>query len=352
MKRSELILINIISTQANRKRITGPKKVFDNACKGLDRIGVKYVLNKPLNEYKYNWIHDDSKAIIEAGFLNKPVLVGPNIVVLPKDLPRLRKSLHPNSIYLYPSHWVVDMWEQSGFKECKMATWPVGIDLDAFALQKRTHSDSNKALVYFKQRNKRTLNDVNEILKNKNIEYKVLYYGFYSEKEYKETLMGSKLCIWIGCSESQGVALQEALATGIPMIVLDAESLSDAVSENKKGYFDYKVPKELNNIKTSSAPYFDDRCGLKINNISQLSNSIDYVLTNIDIFRPRDYIKENLSLEAASKSLVDKFNYLDTDQKTNSYDYKIVSRYLYYLDLIGKGWFYRWLLFKLKNLMK
>jgi len=343
-------LINIVSTQVNRKKITGPKKVLDNTCKGLDRIGVKYVFNKPINDYEYNWIHDDTKAIIEAGFLGKPVLIGPNIVILPKDLPTLRKSLHPNSIYLYPSKWVIDMWQQSGFKECKMLAWPVGIDLDSFVLKKRDKSSLNKVLIYFKQRDKNILESTKQILKNKNIKYEVIHYGFYKENEYKKALNESKLCIWIGCSESQGIALQEALATGIPMIVLDAENLFDAVSENKKGYFDYKVPKELNNIKTSSAPYFDDRCGLKINNINELANSIDYVLSNIYTFRPRDYIKENLSLEAASQSLVDKFNNLNISQEPSSYNYKMASKFLYYLDLLGKEWFYRWILFKIKNI--
>jgi glycosyltransferase involved in cell wall biosynthesis len=343
------VVINIISTQLNRKRITGPKKVFDNACKGLDRMGVKYVLNKPLNEYKYNWIHDDSKAIIEAGFVGRPVLIGPNTAVLPKDLPILRKSLHSDSVYLSPSQWVIDMWKQSGFKECKMHSWPVGIDLDNFVLKKRTTNDLDKILIYFKQRDKNILNHTKQIVKDKNIEYQIIHYGFYKEEEYKKALNESKLCIWIGCSESQGIALQEALSTGMPMIVLDAKSLFDAVSENKKGYFDYKMPKSLDNIKVSSAPYFDDRCGVKINDIDKLSASIDYMLSNIDIFNPRDYIKENLSLEMASQSLVDKFSNLNINKKTILRDYKIVSKYLYYLDLLGKEWFYRWLLFKLKN---
>jgi len=109
-------LINIISTQVGRTKITGPKKVLDNTCKGLDEIGIKYVFNQPINNYKYNWIHDDAKSIIEAGFINKPVLIGPNTVVLPKDLPVFRRLLHPDSIYLCPSQWVIDMWIQSGFK--------------------------------------------------------------------------------------------------------------------------------------------------------------------------------------------------------------------------------------------
>jgi hypothetical protein len=354
LKKNELILINIISTQVDKDKITGPKKVLINTCKGLDNLGVKYVFNKCIKDYDYNWIQDNSAAIIEASLLNKPVIIGPNTAVLPKDLPILRSSLSPDSIYLCPSQWVIDMWKQSGFKECEMHSWPVGIDLDSFVLKKRTKNDLNKVLIYFKQRDKSILESAKQILKNKNIEYEVIHYGFYKEEEYKRALNESKLCIWIGCSESQGIALQEALATGMPMIVLDAQSLFDAVSENKKGYFDYKVPKSLENIKTSSAPYFDDRCGLKINSIDKLNDSIDYMFDNINVFSPREYIEENLSLEISSKKLVDIFSTIKIDREafTSSNNYQIISKVLFYIDLFFKGWFYSWIFFKVKSFFK
>ena len=165
-------MINIISTQVNRKKITGPKKVLDNTCKGLDQIGVEYVFNQPINDYKYNWIHDDAKSIIEAGFIGKPVLVGPNTAVLPKDLPVLRKLLHPDSIYLCPSQWVIEMWKQSEFKECKMLAWPAGVDLDSFIFKKRTVYSPDKILIYFKQRNRNILNYVKNVVESKNINMK------------------------------------------------------------------------------------------------------------------------------------------------------------------------------------
>ena len=124
--------LNIISTQINRTRITGPKKVLDNTLKGLDKIGVKYVFNQPISDYKYNWIHDDGRAIVEAGFVKKPVLVGPNTAVLPKDLPKLRFKLPKGSIYLHPSKWCVEVWKVLGFDEAKLDFWPAGIDLDEF----------------------------------------------------------------------------------------------------------------------------------------------------------------------------------------------------------------------------
>jgi arsenate reductase-like glutaredoxin family protein len=347
-------LINIISTQVDKDKITGPKKVLINTCKGLDNLGVKYVFNKCIKDYDYNWIQDNSAAIIEASLLNKPVIIGPNTAVLPKDLPILRPSLSPDSIYLCPSQWVVNMWKESGFVECKIRSWPVGIDLDNFDRKKDGDNGSNKTLVYFKQRDKAILENTKQLLKNKNIEYEVIHYGFYKEEEYKRALNESKLCIWIGCSESQGIALQEALATGIPMIVLDAKSLFDAVSENKKGYYDYKVPKSLDNIETSSAPYFDDRCGLKIDNIGELDKSIDYILDNIDTLLPREYIEENLSLEISSKKLVDMFSTIKIDREasTSSNNYQIISKVLFYIDLFFKGWFYSWIFFKVKSFFK
>ena len=102
--------INII-TKSNKKTTTirGPKKVLDNLIKGLDLIGIKYTFNGPIGKHKFNWIHDSPSAIIEAGFVGKNVLIGPNIVELPDDLPILRKKLSKDSIKLLKNFILQEM---------------------------------------------------------------------------------------------------------------------------------------------------------------------------------------------------------------------------------------------------
>jgi len=342
--------INIISTQINKNRITGPKKVLDNTLKGLEKIGVKYVFNQSISEYKYNWIHDDQRAIIEAGFVGKPVLVGPNTAVLPKDLPKLRFKLPKDSIYLHPSQWCVEVWEVLNFNEAKLDFWPVGIDLNEFKEIDRKNKE--KILLYFKQRDKNLLEVTKKLLDEKNLVYEVINYGFYKEEDYKKILNECKFGIWIGCSESQGIGLQEALATNLPLIVLDAKSIFDIVPTDSKNYFTYKFPKKLEKIKSTSVPYFDERCGIKIERIDELENAIDKMQANFSNYRPREFIKENLSLEISAKKLVSFFKKMQIEDNKN-HDYKKISKLLFYIGLPMQKWVWKWginKLFKEMNL--
>ena len=140
--------INIISNQVNKTKIRGPKKVLNNLMKGLDLIGVEYVFNKPMSKFEYNWIQDSNPALIEASFHKIPVLLGPNIVEEPFQLPFLRRNINKDSIYLQPSKWAKDIWLNKGFNECKVEEWAIGIDTDLFYHIDRSNL-AKKALVYF-----------------------------------------------------------------------------------------------------------------------------------------------------------------------------------------------------------
>jgi hypothetical protein len=57
----------------------------------------------------------------------------------------------------------------------------------------------------------------------------------------------------------------------------------------------------------SSVPYWDDRCGLKFQNIQEFGDQLDEFLgkMNQGRFAPRDYILENLTLEKRAQQYVD-----------------------------------------------
>ncbi len=58
--------------------------------------------------------------------------------------------------------------------------------------------------------------------------YKInlIEYGTYTEETYKYVLRRSFFGVWIGTTESQGIALQEALAANVPLIVLNSRNMS------------------------------------------------------------------------------------------------------------------------------
>jgi hypothetical protein len=55
-------------------------------------------------------------------------VLGPNLVVLSRDM--ITRRPFPNSPYLHPSQWAVDVWMQERFEQCPLHFWPVGIDMD------------------------------------------------------------------------------------------------------------------------------------------------------------------------------------------------------------------------------
>ena len=296
--------LNIISDSYSLDIVGGPNKVIANTIKGLEKIGYPFEINKDILDCRHIWIHDSPKGLIEVALRKIPAVIGPNIVVLPKDLPRFRPDL-TNCIYLHPSPWCVDVWKEIGFSECLLKSWAVGIDTEDFDV-KKSFSAENEVMIYFKRREPILLKQTIATVKNMGLNPLVVRYGEYNENQYKQILSKSKFGIWIGTSESQGIALLEALSTGLPLIVCNVNSLFESAIED-----DYKFPEKLRSFKPTSAPYFDERCGIIINDFSKLKESINEILINISNYKPREFIIENLSLEKQAKELLSFFDIID-----------------------------------------
>ena len=258
-------------------------------------------------------IHDSTSGIIEAGLNKIPAVIGPNVVVLPNDLWPLVPFLS-RSVYLHPSPWCVNLWKEVGFSECPLYHWPVGIDTDDFNIV-RTVDSAKNVMVYLKNREKRLSEYAVEILKKAGYTPYVIRYGDYNELEYKTVLSKTCFGLWIGISESQGIALQEALSSNLPLIVCNVQSLFEGNDKNG-----YRFPPGLMNFKPTSAPYFDKRCGIIIEDICLLEQAVKEVTENLEGFRPREYILENLSLEKQALELISFFSYLNTNELKNILD--------------------------------
>lgn len=295
--------LNIISDSYDLDKVGGPNKVITNTINGLNKIGYPFEINKDISQFRYNWIHDSVKGLIEVGLHKIPAVIGPNIAVLPKDLPRFRPDL-TNCIYLHPSSWSIDVWKKVGFTECALHSWPAGIDIDDFNVS-RDEDSNNNVMIYFKRRDVFLLEQAVKKVKNLGLNPIVIRYGDYNEDQYKKVLSSSKFGIWIGVSESQGIGLQEALASGLPLVVCDVNSLFESSSKN-----DELFPKKLIGFKPTSAPYFDKRCGIIISEFSKLEEAIHEMLKNLTLYNPREYVIENLSLEKQAFELLSVFDIL------------------------------------------
>jgi hypothetical protein len=291
-------MLNIISRSIVSKRVSGPRKVVENLIKGLDEIGYPYVINARLDACKRVWIHDDVDALKVVTQLNDVFpIVGPNLFVTPRQIP-ITIDLS-RTLYLHPSSWVIDLWKESGFDRAPLAAWPTGIDTNEFIPRE---GEKKQVLIYFKERYLQELDYITELLTRKNIPYVVIKYGEYSEGDYRTELGRSKYTIWIGRQESQGIALQEALAMNVPILVWDIPNLGHWQSSVAA----MKVFNEQENNFTgaTSAYYFDSRCGLKTREKNELESLIDTMEGGWKNFNPRAFILEKLSLAGQAKALV------------------------------------------------
>lgn len=291
-------MLNIISRSYVEGEINGPQKVVTNLIKGLKIIGYPYCINKDLKSTSQLWIHDDKNAFKEAARLKIKAVVGPNTYVLPKNIPKdIDMS---NLIYIQPSKWICDFWKDLGFKSCPLDVWPSAIDTKEF--QERVKPNDGQVLVYFKQRYPEELNFVKQILDEKKIKYKVIKYGSYDQKEYVNELKNTKYVIWLGRHETQGIALEEALSMNVPMLVWDVDSIGHQVPRPKDIRMYSKEEAEYKN--TTSAEYFDTRCGIKTRNKNEIVISIEKMENAWTSFFPRQYILENLGLENQARELI------------------------------------------------
>jgi len=290
-------MLNIISKSYNTKITSGPKKVVDNLIKGLDEIAYPYVINQAPDACRRLWIHDDARAL---PFVNKlpqtKILVGPNIAF---------DGEYRNIVLLQPSEWSKNFCTTYKYNSGPVDVWPTGIDTDQFCPQIDT-TQKTHVLVYFKERYEYELEQVTNILQEKNIAYTIIRYGSYTESEYLHILSTATYGIWIGRQESQGIALQEALSSGLPLLVWDVTSIGhwNPSSKKQKQFFSEE---ELLVEDTTSAPYFSSECGAIISSPNELRSAIEMMEKEYTTFTPRAYVLENLSLKRQALALLSLF---------------------------------------------
>jgi hypothetical protein len=326
------MIINIISNQFKKTKTRGPKKVLDNTIKGLELLGVTYVVNQPIEKCDYNWVQDNPAALIQASFLKKPCVFGPNLAVFPSGLPFFRKKIHSKSLFLFPSNWPMNVWEKLNFNECSLKVWPSGVDTELF--NNNSETDNNSVLVYFKNRNPNLLEEVTNKLKKVRLNFVLFEYGEYEEEAFLKAVKSSKFGVWIGGSESQGYALLEALSCNLPLLVIDIKDISEVRTHKNKSLFSKKAQVYFEGINISSVPYFNKNCGLVINGMSDFEEKLTFMNLNYHSFEPRAYILEHFTLESTTKNLIQYFDLLEVKKTKAKNNYYYTSLVVYFFQLI------------------
>lgn len=288
-------MINIISSFGDKAGGRGPGKVFANLTKGLNQIGYPFVVNRELNATRRLWIHDDVTALYSLNRTPACKVLGPNLFLLPSDIsPAIDFR---DALYVQPSTWARDFWERAGFHDCPTSVWPVGVDTEAY-VPGGDAGERRQILLYHKKRDSGELHRIQGLLDKLRLPYRLIVYGEYREPDFQQALASARFAIWHGCHESQGIALEEALACDVPILVCDVSTLSEERGGDK-------LPAFLRDTPATAAPYFDRRCGIKIKGLAGFEAAAGFMIDHLKEFSPRQYVLENLTLRSQARAFVD-----------------------------------------------
>ena len=219
-------------------------------------------------------------------------IFGPHFSVLPD--PAINPIDSRNAVYIQPSPWAVAAWESVSTK-IRLHTQSFPVDTEVFneerPLASRLSSRSSQIFIYYKRRQPRELAAVESLLHRRKMEYQVFdYTRKYKESDYIYCLKQAKFGIVVGCHESQGFAIEEALSCNVPLLVWNVSSMNQE--------YGYSYP----DIPATSIPYWDQRCGMDFHRIDQMEEAFDAFVYQLDSFRPREFVLANLSARACAAS--------------------------------------------------
>ncbi len=280
-----------------KTRPGGVAMVAINLMKGFNKLGIPY----RLNDYRYIRKNPEDIAciigkphlLLERRWIN-PVVFGAGIYSHPIDYPNLLTQ-HPNiKRILVPGEWMRQMFEP--YYADKVLAWPTGIDTDSWKPAPETKSVD--FLIYDKVRwehdryNDTLISPIIKTLNDRNLTHLYIRYGNYTPAELKDKISKCKAVIFLCEHETQGLAYQQILATNIPILAWD-----------RGGYWQDPnyYPDKVKYSPVSSVPYWDERCGRKFTGIEDFYQNLTGFLHDINKFKPRDYILENLTLEKCAE---------------------------------------------------
>ena len=260
-----------------------------------NQLGLNMIIKELNINYKYGTMNDiadydliysPNNPIDTSKYPNKKFIFGPHFSVFPDNKLQRINNVYKNSVYIQPSDWARDVWIKKGAVTIlPIKTFPFPVETEKFKpLNFFDELEKTEVFIYFKRRHPQELQYIKEFLENKNISYKIFdYVNHYSELDYINTLQHAKYGIILDAHESQGFAIEEALASNVPLLVWNVKFMSQ---EHGSRYPD---------ITATNIAYWDARCGEYFYTKETFEATFNTFISNIATYKPREYIIENLS---------------------------------------------------------
>jgi len=270
-----------------------------NNYKNIDFVSI--YSHEQLNQFdltEFDCVFSPCEVIDVSLYPKTKFLFGPHAFLHPND--NLEKVKGNKTIYIQPSLWPIHWWKKT-FPICdnlNLKPLPFGVDTNLFK-EIKPLCEREKVMIYTKHRSFNEINLMKNFLNVKGMEFKLFDYDQkYNENEYLDYLKDSKYAIVIDAHESQGFAIQEAMSCNVPLLVWSVKSMNQEQGQN---YPDFPA---------TSIPYWDDKCGEVFYELSELESTFDLFLTRLElgIYKPREFILENLSFKICEKKMMDLIN--------------------------------------------
>jgi hypothetical protein len=283
-------MINLYYSEAywgHSATMNGPHKVVDNLIKSLEQEKIDYAINEEKYEHNFLIQYDATAHDKHSKIEQETTIIGPQVWLFDGYGQFLIENQNYYKKIIAPSQWVKDKFiNKFNLPENKIAVWPVGIE--TFDNVREVNYD---CLIYFKRRDQNELTAVKDFLKKNNLSYRMVEYGTYDEIGFRNLVNQAKFCFLVNGTESQGIAVQEIMSLGVPIIAWDIKEWLDQGEA-------YRVP-------ATSVPFWDERCGEKFYTVDELEKTFDKFCARIDEYNPKAYVKDNLSFESSVKTLLD-----------------------------------------------
>lgn len=279
-----------------RQKKTGFAVSFELLCRALKASGCRV----RVNDYRFAKANPDYPVgvvgclqILKDWELRNPALLGPSLYdhpgLAPKllDDPRFRK-------YLVLADWTYDVFFPYYGERC--VKWFAGIDVAEWPdLSKREKQFD--FLIYDKIRwdhdelQSSLIEPICRTLDARQLTYKVLRYKFHDHETYRQMLAEARGMIFLCEHETQGLAYQEALASGVPILAWDNGYWLDPLWQR----FGDRPP------AASSVPFFSPECGERFARTEDFTPALDRFLARLQSLDPRGFVRRRLSLEDSAK---------------------------------------------------
>jgi hypothetical protein len=283
----------------------GLAKVTQNLCLGLDQIGQPYRLQTqpvlPPPGARVGILHGPIDQVRKVATQRRCV-TGVGVLDFPDQWPAMLQETQI-AFHLQACEWAAAYYRP--YFGDRVRLWTVGIDTEGCRPQPGVAKEFD-FLVYNKLRWPAELPEpgIREhclaTLRARGLTYIEIGYGRYPkgrENTYHALLARSRAMLFLCENETQGIAYNEALSMGVPILAWNPRRWLDP---NRHAH-------GLSNWPASSIPYWDERCGEEFLNEAALLPALERFLEKLrrGAYRPRDYIMENFTLDQCARHYVD-----------------------------------------------